>query len=76
MVDRRGQRSWASRRWRRTKRHILYTVYARWSSSQGQNATVLGSVMSPQFPGLWQINVIVPPNTAPSSAVGANSLVV
>ncbi len=30
-------------------------------------AIVTGSAMSPQFPGLWQINVIVPQNTAPSS---------
>lgn len=30
-------------------------------------AMVTGSAISPQFPGLWQINVIVPSNTAPSS---------
>ena len=34
----------------------------------GKQATVVGSCMSPQFPGVWQINAIVPESTPPGSA--------
>ena len=33
----------------------------------GVSAQVVGTAISSQFPGLWQINVIVPANTPPSS---------
>ncbi len=33
----------------------------------GTPAKVLGSAMSPQFPGLWQINVVVPASVVPTS---------
>lgn len=41
----------------------------------GQVAQVLGSVMSPQYPGLWQINAVVPNNT-PSSSISPISVAV
>jgi len=36
---------------------------------------VLASVISPQYPGLWQINVVVPSDT-PSSTISPISVVV
>jgi uncharacterized protein (TIGR03437 family) len=50
--------------------HSTPTVYI-----GGQPATVLASVISPQYPGLWQINVVVPANT-PSSTIAPVSVVV
>ena len=41
----------------------------------GQPAQVLFSGISPQFPGLWQLNVVVPPGT-PSSTISPISVVV
>jgi uncharacterized protein (TIGR03437 family) len=41
----------------------------------GEAATVLGSAISPQYPGVWQINVVVPPDT-PSSTIQVNSIIV
>ncbi len=39
-------------------------------------ATVVGSAMSPQYPGLWQVNVTVPSKTPPSSSIGPASVVI
>jgi uncharacterized protein (TIGR03437 family) len=41
----------------------------------GESAKVLASVISPQYPGLWQINVVVPSDT-PSSTISPISVVV
>lgn len=41
----------------------------------GISAAVVGSAMSTQFPGVWQINAVIPATTAPSS-VGPVSVVV
>jgi hypothetical protein len=38
------------------------------SSNNNIPLTVVGSAMSPQYPGLWQVNVRIPANTPPSSA--------
>ncbi len=35
----------------------------------GFQAQVIGSVLSPQFPGVWQINAVIPPRTPPGSVV-------
>jgi uncharacterized protein (TIGR03437 family) len=40
------------------------------SSNNGVPLTVVGSGMSSQYPGLWQVNVIIPANTPPSSVAG------
>jgi len=42
---------------------------------QGAVATVVGSAMSPQFPGVWQVNVVVPAGTT-SSTISPVSVVV
>jgi uncharacterized protein (TIGR03437 family) len=41
----------------------------------GQAAQVVGSAMSSQFPGVWQINAIVPASVAPSSVTQISVLV-
>lgn len=41
----------------------------------GQPATVSGSQLSPQYPGLWQVNAVVPAGT-PSSTISPISVVV
>lgn len=46
---------------------VIYTPVTPTVTINGENATVVGSAMSPQYPGLWQVNVIVPSDTAPSS---------
>jgi uncharacterized protein (TIGR03437 family) len=42
----------------------------------GVAASVVGSAMSPQYPGLWQVNVTVPAKTPPSSVDGPISVLV
>ena len=42
----------------------------------GEVAQVLGSAMSPQYPGLWQINVVVPADTPSSSLTGGNTSII
>ena len=42
----------------------------------GEVAQVIGSVISPQFPGLWQVNVFVPADTPSSSLTGGSTSVI
>jgi uncharacterized protein (TIGR03437 family) len=42
----------------------------------GEVAQVLGSAMSPQYPGLWQINVVVPSDTPSSSLTGGSTSII
>ncbi len=35
----------------------------------GVAAQVIGSVLSPYYPGVWQINAVIPPKTPPASVV-------
>ena len=41
----------------------------------GRVATVLGTAMSSQFPGIWQINAVIPAGTPPSSSAPVSVVV-
>lgn len=54
---------------------VVYTPVSPLVYINGELATLIGSAMSPQFPGLWQINAVVPLDT-PSSKIQPISIVV